>query len=88
MQMNSTAEPGVIRHGCSSSGDPQDDSESTVVNIDGIRLSPSKGERTKVRGSATIAAKGTQPSPYLLPWEGRGGKNCALYLPKRDSNSR
>ena len=43
-----------------------------MVNIDGIRLSPSKGERTKVRGSATIAAKSTQPSPYPLPWEERG----------------
>jgi hypothetical protein len=88
MQMNSTAEPGAMRHGCSSSGDPRTILNRGMVNIDWIRPSPSKGERAKVRGSATIAAKSTQPSPYPLPWEGRGGKNCAPYLPKRDSNSK
>jgi hypothetical protein len=90
MQMNSTVERDAMPHGCSSSGDPHRTILTRrMVNIARIRLSPSEGERTKVRGgSATIAAKSTQPSPYPLPWKGRGGKNCAAYLPKRDSNSR
>jgi hypothetical protein len=88
MQMNSTAEPGVMRTAAARLAIHRTILNRRMVNIDGVRLSPSKGERIKLRGLATIVAKSTRPSPYRLPWEGRGGKNCATYLPKRDSNSR
>jgi len=72
----------------SSSGAHNTILDRSMFSIDGIHLSPSKGERTKVRGSATIAAKSTQPSPDPLLWKGRGGNNCAEYPPERDHNSR
>ncbi len=59
-----------------------------MVGANWIRLSPSKGERMEVRGSTTSVGKITEPSPYPLPWEGRGEEHCAKELPRRFRDSR
>ena len=88
MQMNSTAEPVIMRRAAARLAIHRTIPNQRMVNIDGVCLSPSKGARTKVRESATITAKSTQPSSYPAPWEVRGGKNCATCLSKNDSNSK
>jgi hypothetical protein len=61
----------------------------SILNVSERFASPlGKGERTRVRGSAEVVAKSTEPSPYPLPWEGRGGGLGGKPLRKRVGNSR